>query len=60
MPLYPPFVGQMSRQLDAVFVFYGNFCKSAQKDEEKEEGKMKKLSQFLKSHVSGMLDVILL
>ena len=39
MPLYPPFVGQMSRQLDAVFVFYGNFCKSAQKDEEKEEGK---------------------
>ena len=33
---------------------------SVQKDEEKEGEKTKKLSQFLKSHISGMLETILL
>ena len=40
-----------------VFAFYGNFCKCAKK---REFLKMKKLSQFLKSHISGTLEAILL
>ena len=36
------------------------FAKVHKKTKKKKREKMKKLSQFLKSHVSGMLDVILL
>ena len=39
-----------------VFTFHGSFCKCT----ERKKKKKKKLSQFLKSHISGMLEVILL
>ena len=38
------------------FAFYGSFCKCAKRGRKK----TKKLSQFLKSHISGTLEVILL
>ena len=37
-----------------VFAFYSSFCKCAKNKKKK----MKKLSQFLKSHISGMLEAI--
>ena len=40
------------------FAFYGSFVSVQKKKNNKK--KMKKLSQFLKSHISGMLNVILL
>ena len=40
------------------FAFYGSFCKGAKRG--KKRKKLKKVSQFLKSHISGMLEAILL
>ena len=37
-----------------VFVLYGRFCKRVKR------GRKKKLSQFVKSHISGTLEAILL
>ena len=45
----------MSRRSDMAFAFYSSFCKCAKRGRRK---KMKKLSQFLKSHISGMLEAI--
>ena len=59
MPLYPPSVCQISRQSDMAFAFYGSFCKCAKRGR-KIRRKMKKLSQFLKSHISGTLEAIAL
>ena len=42
------------------FTFYGSFGKCAKREEKQEEKKPKKLSQFLKSHISGTLEVTLL
>ena len=51
---------QISRQSDIKFAFYSSFCKCAKrKRKKKKEKKPKKLSQFLKSHISGTSEVIL-
>ena len=57
-PLYPLSVCQLSRQSDKTFAFYSSFCKCAKRGRKKK--KMKKLSQFLKSHISGTPEAILL
>ena len=60
----PPSVCQISRQSDIAFAFYSTFCKCAKRGrkiirkKKQTKKKTKKLSQFLKSHISGMLDVI--
>ena len=47
-----------------VFAFYSSFCKCATRKRKirrkKQQQKMKKLSQFLKSHISGTREAILL
>ena len=50
----------MSRQSDNVFAFYSSFCKCAKRGRKIRRKKTKKLSQFLKSHISGMPEAILL
>ena len=58
MPLYPPSVSQISRLLDIAFAFYSGFCKCAKRGRKIRRGrrkKTKKLSQFLKSHISERL-----
>ena len=40
--------------------FYSSFCKCAKRGRKIRRKKTKKLSQFLKSHISGTLEVILL
>ena len=55
--LYPASVCQISRQSDMAFAFYSSFCKCAKRGS-KIRRKTKKLSQFLKSHISGTLEAI--
>ena len=51
----PPSVCQISRQSDNAFAFYSSFCKCAKRGRKiRRRKKTKKLSQFLKSHISGM------
>ena len=58
-PLYPPSVCQISRQSDMAFAFYSSFCKCAtRKRKGRRRKKTKKLSQFLKSHISGTREAI--
>ena len=46
---------QISRQSDNAFAFYSSFCKCAKRGRKIIRKKTpKKLSQFLKSHISGM------
>ena len=53
MRLYtPPSVCLISRQPDMAFAFYSSFCRCATRGR-KIRKKTKKLSQFLKSHISG-------
>ena len=40
------------------FAFYSSFCKCATRGRKIRRKKSKKLSQFLKSHISGMLEAI--
>ena len=40
------------------FAFYSSFCKCAKRGRKIRRKKTKKLSQFLKSHISGMLEAI--
>ena len=57
---------QISRQSDNVFAFYSSFCKCAKRGRKirrrrrrrRRKKKTKKLSQFLKSHISGMHEAI--
>ena len=51
---------QISRQSDNAFAFYSSFCKCAKRGRNirRRRKKTKKLSQFLKSHISGMPEVI--
>ena len=49
---------QISRQLDIAFAFYSGFCKCAKRGRKIRRKNMKKLSHFLKSHISGTLEVI--
>ena len=56
LALYPPSVCQSSRQSDMAFAFYSSFCKCATRGRKKR--KKMKLSQFLKSHISGTLEAI--
>ena len=52
---------QISRQSDIAFAFYSSFCKCAKRGRKIRRKKtMKKLSQLLKSHISGTLEAILL
>ena len=41
-----------------VFKFYSSFCKCATRKRKIRRKKTKKLSQFLKSHISGTLEAI--
>ena len=60
-PLYPLSLCQVSRQSDMVFTFYSSFCKCAKRERKIiTRKKMKKLSQFLKLHISGTPEAILL
>ena len=59
IPPPPPSVCQISRQSDNAFAFYSSFCKCAKRGR-KIRRKMKKLSQFLKSHISGTPEAITL
>ena len=49
---------QISRQSDNAFAFYSSFCKCAKRGRKIRRKKTKKLSQFLKSHISGMPEAI--
>ena len=51
---------QISRQSDNAFAFYSSFCKCATRKRKRRRKKTKKLSQFLKSHISGTREAILL
>ena len=44
----------MSRQSDIVFAFYSSFCRCVKRGRKIIRKKMKKLSQFLKSDISGI------
>ena len=50
---------QISRQSDNAFAFYSSFCKCAKRGRKiRRRKKTKKLSQFLKSHISGIPEAI--
>ena len=50
---------QISRRSDKAFTFYSSFCKCAKRGRKiRRKKKTKKLSQFLKSHISGTLEAI--
>ena len=49
---------QISRQSDNAFAFYSSFCKCAKRGRKIRRKKKKKLSQFLKSHISGIPEAI--
>ena len=49
---------QIARQSDIAFALYSSFCKCAKRGRKIRRKKMKKLSQFLKSNISGMLEAI--
>jgi len=52
MPLYLLSMFQISKQLDNVFAFYGNFTFWWKEEKQtKKKQKTKKLSQFLKVHI---------
>ena len=42
------------------FAFYSSFCKCATRGKKNKKKKTKKLNQFLKSHISGTREAILL
>ena len=48
----------MSRQWDNAFAFYSSFCKCAKRGRKIRKKNPKKLSQFLKSHISGIPEAI--
>ena len=48
----------MSRKSDKAFAFYSSFCNCAKRGRKIRRKKTKKLSQFLKSHISGTLEAI--
>ena len=48
----------MSRQSDMAFEFYSSFCKCATRKRKIRKKNPKKLSQFLKSHISGTHEAI--
>ena len=48
----------MSRQADLAFEFYSSFCKYATRKRKIRKKTTKKLSQFLKSHISGTREAI--
>ena len=52
-----PYMCQISRQSDMAFEFYSSFCKCDKKKKNKKK-KTKKLSQFVKSLISGMRKAI--
>ena len=54
----PPSVCQISRQSDMAFAFYSSFCKCATRGRKIIRKKTKKLSQYLKSRISGTLEAI--
>ena len=58
MPLYPPSVCQISRQSNVSLAFYSSFCKCATRGRKIRRKNTKKLSQFLKSHISGTREAI--
>ena len=62
MRFYTPSVCQISMQSDIAFAFYSSFCKCAKRGRKIRRGrrrkKTKKLSQFLKSHISGTFEAI--
>ena len=58
MPLYPPSVCQILRRSVMAFAFYSSFCKCARRGRKIRRKKPKKLSQFLKSLISGTLEAI--
>ena len=49
---------QSSRQSDNAFAFYSSFCKCAKRGRKIRRKKTKKLSQFLKSYISGIPEAI--
>ena len=49
---------QISRQSDNAFAFYSSFCKCAKRGRKIRRKKTKKLSQFVKSHISEMPEAI--
>ena len=49
---------QISRQSDNAFAFYSSFFKCATRKRKIRRKKTKKLSQFLKSHISGTREAI--
>ena len=53
----PPSVYQIAKQSDKAFAFYSSFCKCAKRGR-KIRRKTKKLSQFVKSYISGTPDAI--
>ena len=54
-----PSVCQISRQSDNAFAFYSSFCKCAKRGRKiRRKKNPKKLSQFVKSHISGMPEAI--
>ena len=57
-PLYAFSVCQISRRSDMAFAFYSSFCKCAKRGRKIRRKKTKKRSQFLKSHISGTLEVM--
>ena len=58
MRLYTPFCVEISRQSDKAFAFYSSFCKCATRGRKIRRKKMKKLSKYLKSHISGTPEAI--
>ena len=48
----------MLRQSDVAFAFYSSFCKCVTRERKIRRKKMKKLSKFLKSHISGTRETI--
>ena len=56
---HPPSVCRISRQSDIAFALYSSFCKCAKRGRKiRKKQNTKKLSQFLKSHISGTLEAI--
>ena len=57
MRLIPFNACQIWRQADYVFIFYGSILQVCEKKKNKRK-KMKKMSNFLKTHISGMASAI--
>ena len=54
----PPFCVPNFKGIGYEFAFYSSFCKCAKRGRKIRRKKTKKLSQFLKSHISGMPESI--